>query len=124
MKQLTIQIIPILLVWALFACTADVPTSGGLASLGSMDNSNRQFPITVFTYGSVSELNAAIKDKKSSKNKVRGFSRWWFASKEKKEMLRCEIHVVTPRIKDGTHVMTWGHELAHCVYGSYHPEAK
>jgi len=33
----------------------------------------------------------------------------------------CEIHVVEPKyIYQGRVMSTWGHELAHCVYGAFH----
>jgi hypothetical protein len=36
---------------------------------------------------------------------------------------KCEIHVVEP--KKAFDINTWGHELLHCVYGSWHgPEVK
>ena len=34
---------------------------------------------------------------------------------------RCTIHTFTPRRQDDQHVTTLGHELLHCLYGSYHP---
>jgi hypothetical protein len=37
-------------------------------------------------------------------------------------MKRCEIHVVTPRGVEDDYMTTWGHELAHCVFGTYHKE--
>ncbi len=111
----------------LFSCSetslpGDSPNS--LPALGTMDNSNVQFPITVYTYDSVVALNAAVRGKKSNKNqRVKGLARWFFKSNNPDQMHRCEIHVVTPQRKDGPHVMTWGHELAHCIYGTYHPES-
>lgn len=34
---------------------------------------------------------------------------------------QCEIHVVKPRHANDSNTMeTWGHELVHCSYGSFH----
>lgn len=106
------------------SCSETVESPRSLPALGTMDNSNRQFPITVYTYDSIADLNAAVREKKTSRLKVKGIAFWYFKSKTPDKMDRCEIHVVTPARKDGPHVTTWGHELAHCVYGSYHPEVK
>lgn len=90
---------------------------------GTQDYSNVQFPITVYTYETASELNKAIKDKKPHDESVSGFS-LWFLSKRSGEMSRCEIHVVVPTGVADDHMTTWGHELAHCIYGTYHKEPK
>lgn len=39
---------------------------------------------------------------------------------EKPDELECEIHSVMPRSVDDNATMTLGHELLHCLYGSYH----
>ena len=37
----------------------------------------------------------------------------------------CEIHVTEPRsVKDTNAMETWGHELAHCMYGRYHAKGQ
>jgi len=36
--------------------------------------------------------------------------------------IKCEIHSVKPRKVDDTATLTLGHELLHCLYGSYHRE--
>ncbi len=90
---------------------------------GTQDYSGVQFPITVYTYNSRQELNKAIKEKKPHAVRVEGLA-LWFLYKESREMKRCEIHVVHPNKVDDEHMLTWGHELAHCVYGTYHKEPK
>lgn len=90
---------------------------------GTQDYSGTQFPITVYTYENKSELNKAVKEKKPHGQKVEGLA-LWFLSKETNKMKRCEIHVVVPSDVDDEHMTTWGHELAHCVYGTYHKEPK
>ena len=90
---------------------------------GTQDYSGTQFPITVYTYENKSELNKAIKEKKPHGQRVEGLA-LWFLSKETNKMKRCEIHVVRPSKVDDENMLTWGHELAHCVYGTYHKEPK
>ena len=88
---------------------------------GTQDYSATQFPITVHTYDTKSELNKAIKDKTQHGQTVEGLA-LWFLGKETSKMKRCEIHVVTPRGVEDDYMTTWGHELAHCVFGTYHKE--
>jgi type IV pilus biogenesis protein CpaD/CtpE len=90
---------------------------------GTHDYSNVQFPITVYTYETSTELNNAVKDKSGHGQPVEGLS-LWFLTKKTSQMSRCEIHVVVPNGVDDDHTMTWGHELVHCVYGTYHREPK
>ena len=33
---------------------------------------------------------------------------------------RCHIYVVRPKKVNDKEFETWGHELAHCVYGTFH----
>jgi hypothetical protein len=36
------------------------------------------------------------------------------------EQYRCTIHTFKPKRQDDQLVLTMGHELLHCIYGSYH----
>jgi len=90
---------------------------------GTQDYSNVKFPITVYTYETSNELNKAVKNKSGHGQPVEGLS-LWFLTKKTNQMSRCEIHVVVPNGVDDNHTMTWGHELMHCVYGTYHKEPK
>jgi hypothetical protein len=36
------------------------------------------------------------------------------------EQYRCTIHTFQPKRQDDQLVLTMGHELLHCIYGSYH----
>jgi hypothetical protein len=33
---------------------------------------------------------------------------------------QCEVHVVAPKYIDDEETLTLGHEMAHCLYGSFH----
>ena len=39
---------------------------------------------------------------------------------DRDDQLSCEIHSVTPKRVDDEATLTLGHEMLHCVYGSYH----
>ena len=68
---------------------------------GTQDYSNVQFPITVYTYETSTELNKAVKDKSGHGQPVEGLS-LWFLTKKTNQMSRCEIHVVVPNGVDDT----------------------
>lgn len=90
---------------------------------GTQDYNGVQFPITVHTFQTKRELEVALKDIKSHDEPVSGYSQWYL-SKKTGEMSRCEIYVIVPEGEADEHMTTWGHELAHCVYGTYHREPK
>lgn len=90
---------------------------------GTQDYSGTQFPITVYTFQNQREFDKAVKDIKTHDEPALGYSRWYL-SKKTGEMSRCEIYVIVPEGVEDKHMTTWGHELAHCVYGTYHREPK
>lgn len=90
---------------------------------GTQDYTGIEFPITVYTYDNRTELNKAVEGRKPKGQRVEGLA-LWSLGKTSREMKRCEIHVVVPRGVEDEHMTTWGHELAHCVYGTYHKEPK
>jgi len=53
---------------------------------------------------------------------LQGFALWYeFPNgKPEDELYTCEIHIARPGRVDDTHTLTLGHEMLHCVYGSYH----
>ena len=110
----------ILLVLAIISMVSCDPSPKEKIS-GTQDYTGVQFPITVYTYDTRAELNKAVEDRKPKGQRVEGLA-LWFLTKETRKMQRCEIHVVSPSRIDDEHVLTWGHELAHCVYGTYHKE--
>lgn len=52
----------------------------------------------------------------SDKYKVAAFTLWW---KLGDNAVKCEIHIVDPAIEYRPE--TFGHEVTHCLYGSFHP---
>lgn len=72
--------------------------------------------IKVNIFKSKRELRKAYKEKYpegDDASEVLGFSTWYSPHDG-----TCNIYVPEP--KDDDDLETWGHELAHCVYGSWH----
>lgn len=53
---------------------------------------------------------------------LQGFAVWYeFPNgKPNNESYTCEIHIVRPTRVDDSYTLTLGHEMLHCIYGSYH----
>lgn len=109
------------LLTALFMVSCDSKSSSNNIRR-DRDNENQQFPITVYVYTTEQEMHRKFDQKEtpSSLSELEGFANWYINPKTD-EMTRCEIHVVRPRgASDVAQFNTWGHELGHCVYGSFH----
>jgi len=84
----------------------------------TMDRSGQIQQIQVVVHPSYADLNRAyVKFKKSAQPEVLGWAAWSIDVPG-----QCEIHVTKPVALKTPVVHTWGHELMHCVYGSYHTE--
>jgi hypothetical protein len=89
------------------------------------DYSNRELPITVMVFESNSDLNKYLrsKDLTQRESKVEGLALWSLNAKDQTEVIDCTIYVVEPKgSQDYKELTTWGHELLHCVYGSFHKD--
>ncbi len=84
-----------------------------------IDRSKQPIKITVTTYETQYELFEARKAHDGViADTIVGFAFWNVT-----EPAWCEIHVVKPsNANDTAEMENWGHELMHCVYGSYHKE--
>jgi len=92
---------------------------------GTMNNEGSQFPITVHVFDTRAQMQRAIDDINNRGDEVDGFSAWYLRSKADPTMTRCDLYVVRPSsVNDHSQMTTWGHELAHCVYGTYHTEGQ
>lgn len=85
------------------------------------NRTGKPITITVYEYGSYTEVSAALtKFQKElgqpiTKQTSLGWSGW-----DKEEPYQCEIHIKPPTKIDDDDTLTLGHEMAHCLYGSYH----
>jgi len=88
------------------------------------DVTNLDQTIQVHTYGSQKALNKAVaKLDRAPDHEVDGLAQWRLDAIG--NVKRCDIHVVEPKSRmDRAQMETWGHELMHCIYGSYHREGE
>jgi hypothetical protein len=102
------------------SCSED--GSSGIA--GTHDYNNREFIITVHVYDSEAQLNESLADlfPNEPRDERLGFAKW-IVNTDMSRMYGCNLYVVKPRhANDNEQLETWGHELAHCVYGTFHAE--
>ena len=107
-----------LIFFAFFVVSCDQVGEGGLTK--DFDRSGRPQKITVFVYIDDRAMRKAhsVATKERPNDDLLGWSRW-----SEIETDGCEIHVV--KLKHANHTAqqkTWGHELAHCLYGAFHKE--
>ena len=81
---------------------------------GSIDRSGQPIEITTYVFANQHELLKHIETMGLSKYDYMGLSKWAV------EENICDIFVIMgePEFE------TWGHELAHCLYGTFHEEPK
>lgn len=85
------------------------------------DRSGQPLEIAVFVYPTRKDMQRAYQERMGGPLDLsrQGWSEW---SPDHPEW-GCRIHVVEiPGITSNSRMSTWGHELAHCLYGSYHKE--
>ena len=89
---------------------------------GTQEFSGVEFPITVHVFETKSEMHKHLRENNIDRRKVQGKASWLVAA-DMSVLYSCDIYVVKPKgVNDNNKLETWGHELAHCVYGTYHPE--
>lgn len=113
------KVIPLALLLAVAGCST---TPNQIK--GSHNYESREFNIKVTVHDTNRKLNRVVGRKYGELNNgysVEGFS-IWYITEDASEMETCELHVVRPEgPEDNYEFSTWGHELAHCVYGTFHP---
>jgi hypothetical protein len=108
---------------ALFLTSCDNDGSKGLPE--DFDRSEEVIEVTVIWHKSQQAVDSAYVEEfgrarnESAINRL-GFAVWADPSREPKW---CRIHAVKPtRVKNDEKMDTLGHELLHCVIGTFHPE--
>lgn len=85
------------------------------------NRSGKPITITVYEYNSYKEVSDALakfqKDLNQpvTKETSLGWSGW-----DREEPFECVIHIKPPKRIDDEDTLTLGHEMSHCLYGSYH----
>lgn len=88
------------------------------------DLSGQMFPLKVIVFESERALNKHVEKNNLAQSEVLGLARWTAKKNDLSSVSSCTIYVVDPKgLNDSNRFETWGHELVHCVYGSFHKEA-
>ena len=95
------------------------------------DRTGAPIEITVYTYQTQAELDRKYRElhgiaRRDDNESRLGFARWPEWRNKDGESVNdggrwtCEIHILEPRFIDDDRTLTLGHEMVHCIYGSYH----
>lgn len=114
-----VRIATLVITMLLVSCSDN---NGGLE--GSIDRRNKPIEITVTTVKSEAELNRLYSEKTGVPNSQvpdqYGFAQWNERKIGEPDNYRCDIYILEPKRVDDNNILTLGHEMAHCVWGSYH----
>ena len=83
------------------------------------DRSEKIITTKVYLYDNETEVTLAYKNFVGEDNFDGSIRRGW-SGWSREAPYQCEIHSVRPSRIDDTHTTTLGHELLHCLQGSYH----
>lgn len=85
------------------------------------NRSGKPITITVYEYDSYADVSKALSDfeKANGQERTKDLSLGW-AAWDREPPYQCEIHIKPPDRIDDDDMLTLGHEMAHCLYGSYH----
>ena len=111
----------ILIYGGIVACDNVGDSTGDITSKGDMDRTGTVQSITVNVYESKRAMQQAKADRVGgpANSSLQGWSEW----SPTDEGWGCTIHVAKiPSLTSNSAMSTWGHELAHCMYGTYHKE--
>ena len=113
-------IIAFLLMLGLSSCSEDIM---GKPLKRTHNLNGKEFPIKVISFESEPEMHKYFQKHKLQKKKVLGMAVWDVDTNDPDIVYGCTIYVVDPKgLTDSNRFETWGHELVHCVYGSFHKE--
>jgi len=98
---------------------------------GSIDRSSKPIATTVYFYQSIDEVQKKFRElhnlSSSEKVSIQGFAQWpefrdnnGQPIEDDSKPLTCEIHIVKPQKVDDEATTTLGHEMLHCIIGTYH----
>jgi len=117
-KQKILILMMILL--SLSSCDNQSPTIQG-----SINRLEKDITVNVTTVKTESELRNLYSDLTGIANSQvpdqYGFAQW----NERRDgsdpdSYNCQIYILEPKREDDEQILTLGHEMAHCIWGSYH----
>lgn len=91
---------------------------------GTHNKEGEPLEITVRVFANNKEFDKYMKDELGVRDRVKrdGLAEW-FVRNDTGEVVSCDIYVKEIRsVNDKDRMYEWGHELAHCIYGTYHKE--
>jgi hypothetical protein len=120
MTKKLLQLLAVFSLLSLSSCD-NAPDTG---VSGTHDYAGKEFPITVIVYDTPAQLNKVANEKGITES-ADGFALWAIKKNDPTTMTKCTVHVVKPSsVRDYEQMTTWGHELVHCVYGTFHKEGE
>lgn len=85
------------------------------------NRSGKEITITVFEYPTHNDVTRALAtfQRENKQTRTDAISLGWSAW-DREEPYQCQIHIVPPERIDDDLTLTLGHEMSHCLYGTYH----
>lgn len=113
-------LITLTLVFILVGCVPD--TGQHLDTINKQHNrTGVPIEITTFEYKTYNEVRRALfKFERSNKQDITTDKSLGWAAWDHYPPYQCNIHIKEPDKLDDEDILTLGHEMAHCLYGSYH----
>lgn len=111
------------LLFVLFLTSCEPSGTGGLPE--DFDRANEVIEITVIWHKNQQAVDKAYVEEFGRERNESAINRLGFAvwANPSRRPYWCKIHAVKPtRVKNDEKMDTLGHELLHCVIGTFHPE--
>ena len=103
-----------LLATVLLLCTTACTASKHSRVIINKDHVRTNIELNIRLFDSKSEMNKVIRrEHRDLERNVEGLATWYTAGTN-----TCTVYVYEPN--SNFDINTWGHELMHCVYGSWH----
>lgn len=94
---------------------------------GSIDREGQPLQVTVYFHDSKQDIRKSYAQVhgvslQGVSQGLEGFAVWpeWRGTEPQDAEYTCDVYVQRPRNIDDTHTLTLGHEMLHCLIGSYH----
>lgn len=88
--------------------------------LTDFDRTEQVIEVVTYFYDKQSEVDAVFAEKYGTANDGReGFAVW---ANPSRTPLWCEIHTLRPKNNNDDNMSTLGHEMFHCLRGTFHKE--
>lgn len=92
---------------------------------GTINRLEKEITVTVTTVKTERQLIELYSDLTGISNSMvpdqYGFAQWnERVDGSDPELYNCQIYIIEPKRVDDNQILTLGHEMAHCLWGSYH----